>query len=49
MMVSDNLMLRVFHSRSLCGSQMPENIENVPSAQAAFIEQVALSRYCSSV
>ena len=49
MMVSDDLFLRDFHIRRLYESQKPENIENVPSAQAAFVEQFPLSGYYSSV
>ena len=49
MMVSDDLILKDFHIRRLCESQRPENIENVPSAQAGFVEQFPLSRYYSSV
>ena len=49
MIVSGDLILRDFHLRRLCESQRPENIENVPSAQAAFVDQFALSRYYSSV
>ena len=48
-MVSDDLILRDFHIRRVCESQRPENIEKVPSAQAAFVEQIPLSRYYSSV
>ena len=43
------LILKDFHLRRLREGQKPENIENVPSTQAPFVEQFALSRYYSSV
>ena len=49
MIVSDLLILRDFHLRRLCESQRPENIENVESTQAPFVEQFDLARYYSSV
>ena len=36
------LILKDFHLRRLVESQKPENIENVPSPQAAFVEQFPL-------
>ena len=43
------LILRDVHLRRLCESYTPENIENVPSAQADSIQRFPVSRYYSSV
>ena len=43
------LILTDFQFKRLSASQKPENIENVQSAQAPFVEQFPLSRYYSSV